>query len=73
MISDRYSKLVRTVPLKKITAAHIAQAFVHHGVFVYGPPVKLLSDNGTQLTARYFQNICQILGIRNIFTTTYHP
>ena len=73
VISDRYSKLVRTVPLKNITAAHIAQAFVHNWVFVYGPPVRLLSDNGTQFTARFFQNICRILGIRNVFTTTYHP
>ena len=30
VISDRYSKLVRTVPLKKITAAHIGQSFVYH-------------------------------------------
>ncbi|CDF40678.1 unnamed protein product [Chondrus crispus] len=73
VISDRYSKLVRTVPLKKISAAHIAQAFVHNWVFIYGPPVKLLSDNGTQFTAKYFQNICRILGIRNVFTTKYHP
>ena len=72
VISDRYSKLVRTVPLKKITAAHMAQAFVHHWVFVYGPPVRLLSDNGTQFTARFFQNICRILGVRNVFTTKYH-
>ena len=34
VISDRYSKLIRTIPLKKITAAHIAQAFVHNWVFV---------------------------------------
>ena len=47
VISDRYSKLVRTLPLQKITAAHIAQAFVHHWVFVYGPPLRLLPDNGT--------------------------
>ncbi|CDF38512.1 unnamed protein product [Chondrus crispus] len=73
VISDRYSKLVRTVPLKKISVAHIAQAFVHHWVFLYGPPVKLLSDNGTQFTARFFQNVCRILGIRNVFTNTYHP
>ena len=73
VISDRYSKLVRTVPLKKISAVHIAQAFVHNWVFVYGPPVTLLSDNGTQFTAKYFQNICRILGTRNVFTTTYHP
>ena len=72
VISDRYSKLVRTVPLKKITAAHIVQAFVHHWIFVYGPPVKFLSDIGTQFTARFFQNICRILRIRIVFTTTYH-
>ena len=35
--------------------------------------MRLLSDNGTQFTARFFQNICRILGIRNVFTTTYHP
>ncbi|CDF36773.1 unnamed protein product [Chondrus crispus] len=73
VISDRYSKLVRTVPLKKITAVHIAQAFVHLWVFIYGPPIKLLSDNDTQFTPPFFQNICRILGIRNVFTTTYHP
>ena len=64
---------MRTVPLKKISAANIAQAFVHHWVFVYGPPVKLLSDNGTQFTARFFQNVCLILSMRNVFTTTFHP
>lgn len=45
VISDRYSKLLRTVPLKRIAAAQVALAFVHYWVFVYGPPVKLLSDN----------------------------
>ena len=35
--------------------------------------MRLLSDKGTQFTARFFQNICKILGIRNVFTTTYHP
>ena len=34
--------------------------------------MKLLSDNGTQFTARFFQNVFRILGIRNVFTTTYH-
>ena len=73
VISDRYSKLVRTVPLKKITAAHIAHAFVHHWVFVYGSALKLLSDNRTQFTARFFQKMYRILQIRNVFTTMYQP
>lgn len=73
VITDRFSKLVRTVRLKKITAAAVAIAFVNHWVFVYGPPVHLLSDNGSQFTSKFFQNVCRILGVKNLFTTTYHP
>lgn len=73
VISDRFSKLVRTVPLRRITAATVAMAFVKHWVFTYGPPVFVLSDNGKQFTARFFQNVCRILGVSNLFTTTYHP
>lgn len=41
VISDTYSKLVCTVPLKRINAAQVAHAFIYHWAFVYGPPVKL--------------------------------
>ena len=73
VITDRFSKLVRTVPLKRITARAVAQAFVTHWVFSYGPSVILLSDNGPQFTAKFFQDVCRILDIKNVFTTTYHP
>ena len=73
VITDRFSKLVRTVPLKRITAAEIAKAFVHHWVFVYGPPLSVLEDNGKQFVSRLLQEVCRILGIRNVFTTTYIP
>ena len=73
VITDRYSKLVRTVPLKRITAFSIAKAFVDHWVYVYGPPLSLLADNGKQFVARFFHEVCRILKIKNVFTTTYHP
>jgi Chromo (CHRromatin Organisation MOdifier) domain/Integrase zinc binding domain/Integrase core domain len=73
VICDRFSKLVVTVPLKKITALTVAQAFCNHWVFVYGPPLKLLSDNGSQFGARFFQSCCNHLGINQLFTTAYHP
>ena len=68
VITDRFSKLVRTVPLAKITAQSVAQAFVHHWCLVYGPPIWLLSDNGKQFTAKFFQHVCRLM-----FTTNYHP
>ena len=45
-ITDRYSNMLRTIPLKNITAATVAMAFCEHWVFQYKPPAHLLSDNG---------------------------
>ena len=73
VISDRYSKLTRTVPLKNVSAETVAQAFVSHWVFVYGAPVKLLYDNGSQFTSRVFLAVCKFLRVESVFITAYHP
>jgi transposase InsO family protein len=33
----------------------------------------VLTDNGTQLTAKLFLAVCRELGIGKVFTTAYHP
>ena len=73
VICDRFTKLVRTVPLGQKSPLAIARAFLTNWVFVYGPPVDLLSDNGKQFASRLFQEVCRILGVKNRFTSTYHP
>ena len=73
VIADRYTKITRTVPLRTITALTVAQAFCEHWVYIYGPPVSLLSDNGPQFAAKFFQAVCTELGIKKLFTTAYHP
>ena len=42
VISDRFTKLTKTVPLKKISAAEVAKSFVDNWVFNYGPPQELI-------------------------------
>lgn len=37
VISDRFSKLIRTVPLRTITAEAVPKAFDTHRATVYGP------------------------------------
>lgn len=44
--SGRFSKLVRTVPLRAATAERVAKALVSHWVMAYGPPRMLLFNNG---------------------------
>ena len=56
-ITDRFFKLVRTVPMKKISSTEVAKEIVHHWVFVYGPAIYLLSDIGSQFTSRLFQDV----------------
>ena len=73
VVCDRFTKLVRTIPLRTITSLAVAQAFCYHWVFVYGMPKTLLSDNGTQFSSKFFQACCIELGIKQVFTTAYHP
>ena len=73
MITDRLYTLICTVTLKRIAAVGIAKAFFTHWVFIYGPPVKVVSDNGKKFTSEFFQNVCRIMGIHDTFTTTYQP
>jgi hypothetical protein len=43
VIADPYTKVTRTVPLRKVTALSVARAFVDQWVYVSGPPVSLLT------------------------------
>jgi hypothetical protein len=60
-------------PLRSISALFVAKAFCEHWVFVYGPQRYLLTDNGTQFTAKFFLAVCRDLGIAEVFTTANHP
>jgi len=57
IIVDRFSKLVRAVPLAGITATDVSSAFCRDWIFVYGPPDTVLTDNGPQF-ASLFSRVC---------------
>jgi Integrase core domain len=73
LISDRYSKFTKTIPLRTVTALSVARVFCDHWAYVYGLPVSVLTDNGPQFTVKFFQAVCSELGTRKIFTAAYHP
>jgi hypothetical protein len=61
VISDRFFKLTRTIPMRTTTALAVAKAFCTHWGFAYGPPKFLLSDSGTQFKAKFFIEVCREL------------
>lgn len=73
VIVDRFSKLTRAVPLGDTKAETVSAAFLDFWVAAYGPPATVLSDNGPQFRSRFFQGVCSFLGVKNQYSTTYHP
>ena len=73
VVTNWYSKLTRSIPLKNPNATNCARAFRLNWAFVYGPPVTLLNDNGQNFAAKFFQHVCRIMKMKNLFTTSYHP
>ena len=73
VITDRFSKFTRSIPLRTTTAASVAKAFLDHWVYAYGAPQYLLTDNGPQFIAKFFDSVCGLLGIQHYLTAFYHP
>ena len=74
VITDRFTKLTRAYPLSTTTADVVARTFFEGWVASgYGIPNVLLTDNGSQFLAKFFQTFCKILGIKQVFTSAYRP
>lgn len=73
VITDRFSKLTKTVPLRTTSAHNIVEAFTKHWIFPHGLQNKLPSDNRKRFTSRFFTDTSHILVVSKLYTTTYYP
>lgn len=58
--------------LRKIDALYVAKATADHWGLRYGVPGELLLENGSQFASKFFIGDCDMMGITNNFTRTYH-
>jgi len=54
VITDRFAKLTKCVALRRITAMSVAPAIIDAWVSAYGPPDRILSDQGPQVMSNFF-------------------
>ena len=60
------------IPLKSITAKVVAEGMIN--IFSRTAlPLELLTDQGTQFVGKLMRELCELLGIRQLKTTAYHP
>ena len=72
-ITNRFTKLTRSIPLRTATTSVVANAFLNNCFYVYGAPRYVLTGNGPQFAAKFFDAIYALLGVRHYLTTSYHP
>ena len=69
----RISRWPEAVPLSSITAKSCARAFISTWVSQFGVPTLLTSDGGAQFTYSVWSEVCSILSISRIKSTSFHP
>ena len=71
--ADLFSKWVETAALENQTAVTVARVFVENVVLRHGPPEALLSDQGTNFESMLMKEVCDLLGVKKLRTTPFHP
>ena len=70
---DYLTKWVEVFPTKDQTALTIAQLLVTEVISRHGVPRELLSDRGAAFLSSLLKEVCQIMGLRKVNKTAYHP
>ena len=73
VFTDYLTKWPEVFATKDQTALTIAELFVEEIVCRHGVPSQLLSDRGAAVLSRLLKEICNLLRVKKINTTAYHP
>jgi transposase InsO family protein len=69
---DKFTKWVKTKHATSITMAKVVE-LVKEIMYRFGVPNNIITDNGTQFTAREFKDFCANSGIKINYASVSHP
>jgi transposase InsO family protein len=69
---DKFTKWIEVKPATSIIAVK-AVKFIKEIMYRFGIPNNIITDNGTQFTAREFKDFCAYSGIKIIYASVSHP
>ena len=71
---DQFSKMVRLIPsVSSLDSSGFARLFFANIYPHYGLPLGICSDRGTPWNNKFFQSLCDNLGVDLRLTFSYHP
>ena len=73
VLQDFLTKWPLIFPAPDQKAIRLARLIAEEVFLLFGVPDALFSDRGANLLAHVMQDVCQLLGIKKLNTTSYHP
>ena len=74
VVVDKFSKMAHFIATTShATAKHTAKLLLEHVIRLHGVPEAIISDRGTQFTAKLFRKVWEQLGTDLRLSTAYHP
>ena len=73
VFQDHFTKHLLVYVTPDQTAKTIAKFLYGGYISIFRAPARLLSDRGTSFTSSIIEELCKILGSKQLWTTPYHP
>ena len=74
VIVDRLTKVAHFIPVKATYQGdQLAQLYIDNILRLHGVPSRIVSDRGTQFTARFWKSLHAALGTHLDYSSAYHP
>jgi hypothetical protein len=74
VIVDRLTKVVHFIPVRtNYTGAKLAELYMTRIACLHGVPKKIVSDQGSQFTSRFWKKLHESLDTKLKFSSSYHP
>ena len=73
VIQDLFTKWPFVFPVPDQKATRIAHLLAEEVIPWFGVPDALLSDRGANLLSHLILDLCEILGVTKLNTSSYHP
>ena len=73
MIQDHFTKHIMAYMIPNQRAKTVTKVLYQGYILIFGAPARLLSDQGANFMNNITDEMCNLLGVKKLWTTPYHP